>query len=81
MADAINVRITAMREIAGDVDMLAINARLMSVGMGEAGDDFLGFAAEIRRSAKLAQNTLEQIGREARMLSQMQEDDARKTRR
>ena len=61
---AINVRIAAMRQIARDVDMLAINARLMSAGMGEAGDDFLGFAAEIRRSAKLAQDTLEQIGRE-----------------
>ena len=62
--DAINVRITAMRKIARDVDMLAINARLMSAGMGEAGDDFLGFADEIRRSARLAQDTLEQIGRE-----------------
>ena len=57
VTNAINVRITAMRQIAGDVDMLAINARLMSAGMGEAGDDFLGFAAEIRRSTKLAQST------------------------
>ncbi len=64
VTNAINVRITAMRQIAGHVDILAINARLMSAGMGEAGDDFLGFAAEIRRSAKLAQSTLEQIGRE-----------------
>ena len=64
VANAINVRITAMRQIAGHVDILAINARLMSAGMGEAGDDFLGFAAEIRRSARLAQSTLEQIGHE-----------------
>jgi methyl-accepting chemotaxis protein len=64
VTNAINVRITAMRQIARDVDMLAINARLMSAGMGEAGDDFLGFADEIRRSARLAQDTLEQIGRE-----------------
>ena len=64
VTNAINVRITAMRQIARHVDILAINARLMSAGMGEAGDDFLGFAAEIRRSAKLAQDTLEQIGQE-----------------
>ena len=64
VTNAINVRITAMRQIAGHVDILAINARLMSAGMGEAGDDFLGFAAEIRRSARLAQSTLEQIGHE-----------------
>jgi hypothetical protein len=62
--DAINARITAMRNIARDVDMLAINARLIAAGMGEAGFDFLGFATEIRRSAKLALSRLEQIGRE-----------------
>jgi hypothetical protein len=61
---AIHIRITAMRQIARDVDMLAINARLIAAGMGESGLDFLGFAAEIRRSTKLAQARLEQIGSE-----------------
>jgi hypothetical protein len=61
---SINVRISAMRQIARDVDILAINARLMSASMGEAGADFLGFAAEIRRAAKLAQDTLEHISGE-----------------
>jgi hypothetical protein len=64
VTNSINVRIAAMRQIARHVDILAINARLMAAGMGEAGDDFLGFAAEIRRSARLTQDTLEQIGRE-----------------
>ena len=64
VTNSINVHITAMRQIARDVDILAINARLMSVGMGEAGGDFLGFAAEIRGSAQLAQDTLGHIGRE-----------------
>ncbi len=61
---AINIRIGAMRQIARDVDMLAINARLIAAGMGEFGLDFLGFAAEIRRSTKLAQTRLDQIGSE-----------------
>jgi hypothetical protein len=62
--EAIKSRITAMRHIARDVDMLAINARLISAGMGEAGVDFLGFAIEIRRSGELAQDTLERLGHE-----------------
>lgn len=62
--DAINARIAAMRKIARDVDVLAINARLIAAGMGEAGADFLGFAAEIRHSAELALRRLEQIGHE-----------------
>ena len=64
MTEAIKSRITATRHIARDVDMLAINARLIAAGMGEAGVDFLGFAIEIRRSGELAQVTLERLDHE-----------------
>ena len=64
VTEAISSRITAMRQIARDVDILAMNARLTAAGMGNAGSDFLGFAMEIRHSAELAQARLEQIGRE-----------------
>ena len=64
VSEAINSRIMAMRKIARDVDILAMNARLTAAGMGDAGSDFMGFAVEIRRSAELALAKLEQIGRE-----------------
>lgn len=62
MTEAINARMAAMHRITGDVDMLAINARLVAAGMGAAGSEFLGFAMEIRRFAKLALARLEQVG-------------------
>ncbi len=62
MTEAINARINAMRNIARDVDTLAINARLIAAGMGTSGGDFMDFAAEIRRSAQLALIGLAQIG-------------------
>ena len=64
MTAAISTRINAMRQIGRDVDILAINARLIAAGMGQAGADFLSFAAEIRKSAAQVQVSLERIGQE-----------------
>jgi hypothetical protein len=64
LANAINSRITAMRHVAGYVDMLAVNARLISAAMGESGADFVEFAVGMSRAAALARGSLEQIGDE-----------------
>ncbi len=57
-------RIVEMHAVLQEVDVLALNARLVAVGMGEAGAGFLLFAAEIRRSATLARAKLDQLAQE-----------------
>jgi hypothetical protein len=57
-------RIVGMRAVLREVDVLALNARLVAVGMGEAGAGFLIFASEIRRSATLARTKLDQLAQE-----------------
>jgi hypothetical protein len=57
-------RVAAMHAVLREVDVLALNARLVAVGMGEAGAGFLLFASEIRRSAMLARGKLDQLAQE-----------------
>jgi hypothetical protein len=64
MTATLGRRMTQMREVGREVDVLAMNARLVAATMGEAGRDFLLFAGEIRRSAALAQDNLAAIGGE-----------------
>ncbi len=64
MAAALERRMAQMRDVGREVDVLAMNARLVAATMGEAGTDFLLFAGEIRRSAALAHGNLAQIGAE-----------------
>ena len=51
IAEAIDGRVGHMRSVLREVDILAMNARLVAAGMGEASIGFVPFAAEIRRSA------------------------------
>ena len=61
LATAVNDRITAMQAVTREVDVLALNARLVASNMGESGADFMIFAAEIRRSAQFAISQLDRI--------------------
>lgn len=61
---AVERRITQMRDIGREVDVLAMNASLAAATMGKAGADFQVFAGEIRRASALAQINLMQIGSE-----------------
>jgi hypothetical protein len=53
-----------MHTVLHEVDILAMNARLVAATMGEAGSGFLRFADEIRRSAGAARNGLGLLARE-----------------
>jgi hypothetical protein len=64
IAEAIDGRVGHMRSVLREVDILAMNARLVAAGMGEAGIGFLPFAAEIRRSAGAGRDGLDQLARE-----------------
>jgi len=64
VVDSMGDRVGRMHAVLREVDVLALNARLAAVGMGEAGADFLLFATEIRRSATLAREKLDQLARE-----------------
>jgi hypothetical protein len=64
MAAGLERRMAQMRAVGREVDVLAMNARLVASTMGEAGADFLLFVGGIRRSAALAQGSLAQIDAE-----------------
>ena len=70
IAGAVDQRITAMLAVTREVDMLALNARLVAAGMGETGLDFMAFAAEIRRSAQVAIRQLDSIRAELNGVAQ-----------
>ena len=61
---AMGGRIQRMHAVLREVDILALNARLAAVGMGEPGAGFLLFANEIQRSAALARAKLDQLAHE-----------------
>lgn len=61
---AIDGRIARMHTVQEEVDILAMNARLLAATMGDAGTGFLPFAAEIRRSAGAARGGLDLLRRE-----------------
>ena len=60
----IDGRIARMHAVLEEVDILAMNARLLAATMGDAGTGFLPFAAEIRRSAATARGGLDLLYRE-----------------
>lgn len=64
MSGSIGGCMHAMGRIVRDIDVLAMNARLIAAGMGGAGSDFLDFAGAIRRSANLAQTRLDAVTHE-----------------
>jgi hypothetical protein len=64
VAEAIEQRIARMHAVLQEVDILAMNARLVAATMGEAGSGFLPFAAEIRRSAGEARGGLDRLAQE-----------------
>ncbi|MDR3538494.1 MAG: hypothetical protein P4L71_18505, partial [Acetobacteraceae bacterium] len=64
LAGAIGGSMTALKRIVGDIDVLAMNARLTAAGMGGVGGDFLDFAGAIRRSAQLAEARLGEVNHE-----------------
>ena len=64
IAAAVHDRIATMQALTREVDVLALNARLLAAGMGESGADFMTFAGEIRRVAQTAVGHLAQIGAE-----------------
>jgi hypothetical protein len=64
VAEAIEQRIARMHAVLREVDILAMNARLVAGTMGEAGSGFLPFAAEIRRSAGEARGGLDRLAQE-----------------
>ena len=60
----IDGRIARMHAVLEEVDILAMNARLLAATMGDVGTGFLPFAAEIRRSAATARGGLDLLYRE-----------------
>jgi hypothetical protein len=67
LADAVGSldgRLAAMRATLHEIDMLAMNARLVAAGIGTAGAGFLPFSHEIRRSAAAARVTVQQLAQE-----------------
>ncbi|MGA3399835.1 MAG: hypothetical protein ABSC95_11490 [Acetobacteraceae bacterium] len=64
IAEAIDGRIARMHIVLREVDILAMNARLVAASMGAAGTGFLPFAAEIRRSAGAARDGLDRLATE-----------------
>jgi hypothetical protein len=64
VAETIEQRIDRMRVVLHEVDILAMNARLVAATMGEGGSGFLPFAAEIRRSAGEARGGLDRLAQE-----------------
>jgi hypothetical protein len=69
---AIESRMAHMRKAVKGVDILAVNARIVAAGIGDAGADFVSFANDIRRTLKLAEASLAEFSRElARMGAQL----------
>lgn len=64
IAETIDGRIAQMNTVLQEVDILAMNARLVAATMGEAGTEFLSFAAEIRCSASAARGGLARLAQE-----------------
>ncbi|SMF84830.1 Methyl-accepting chemotaxis protein [Tistlia consotensis] len=63
-AATIDGRIGRMHKAVKAVDVLGVSAKIEAMHLGEAGSDFLGFANEIHRSLKLAQQNLVELARE-----------------
>jgi hypothetical protein len=63
-AGTIDGRVARMHTVLREVDILAMNARLVAAAMGDAGSGFLPFADEIRRSATVARSGLDLLARE-----------------
>jgi len=61
LAIGIQRRVVQMGKAVSGIGMLAINARIEAVSIGDAGLDFAGFTAEIGRTLLLAQTSLEQF--------------------
>jgi hypothetical protein len=61
LAIGIQRRVMQMGKAVSGIGMLAINARIEAVSIGDAGLDFAGFTAEIGRTLLLAQTSLEQF--------------------
>jgi hypothetical protein len=59
-----------MRKLAGEVDILAMNARMTAAGMGDNGADFMVFASDIRRSGQRAEENLRLFHTELTQASQ-----------
>jgi len=64
VAGTIDGRVARMHTVLREVDILAMNARLVAATMGDAGGGFLPFADEIRRSAGAARSGLDMLARE-----------------
>jgi len=64
VTQAVDGRIAGMHEVLREIDILAMNARLVAATMGEAGAGFLPFAAEIQRSAGAARGGLGRLAGE-----------------
>jgi hypothetical protein len=67
LADAIasiDGRVGGMRATLHEVDVLAMNARLVAAGIGAVGAEFLPFSDEIRHSAAAARGSLQQLAQE-----------------
>ena len=64
VAGTIDGRVARMHTVLREVDILAMNARMVAATMGDAGSGFLPFADEIRRSAGAARSGLDLLARE-----------------
>ncbi len=61
---AIEGRMSHMSKAVKGVDILAVNAKIVAAGIGDAGADFVSFANDIRRTLKLAETSLAHFSHE-----------------
>ncbi len=66
LTSRIQERVVRMGLAVGNIGMLAINARIEAVAIGDAGLDFVGFTSDIGRALHLAQTNLDQFIAELR---------------